>query len=107
MHSYSTTWPIFNGKMAKKSLVDPHGTVHVVEGNGGVPGVHRHSKVYNCTKHSAQEPPSPVEFFRICGNGMNYGRLLTTNASMLTYQHVNNDNGEVMDTWSIIKTRFR
>jgi hypothetical protein len=46
-----------------------------------------------------------MEVFRICGSGMNYGRLLTTNASTLTYEHVDNDNGEVTDRWSITKTQ--
>ena len=41
---------------------------------------------------------------RICGQGMNYGRLVTTNASVLTYEHVENANGRVTDSWSIIKT---
>ena len=111
VHSYSTTWPIFGGTVAKKSLVDPHGTVHVLEGNGGVPGTgvsrngrRRVSKIVNCTKSAPQEPRSPIDVFRICGTGMNYGRLLTTNASMLTYEHVDNANGRITDRWSIIKT---
>ena len=43
--------------------------------------------------------------FRICGRGFNYGRLVTTNASVLTYEHVSNANGVVYDTWSIVKTQ--
>jgi hypothetical protein len=35
---------------------------------------------------------------------MNYGRLVTTNASVLTYEHVDNANGRVTDSWSIVKT---
>ena len=104
VHSYSTTWPIFGGAVANKSLVDPHGTVHVVEGNGGVPGSHRRSKIVNCTRSAPQEPPAPLDVFRICGQGMNYGRLVATNASVLTYEHVNNENGRVEDTWSIVRT---
>jgi hypothetical protein len=112
VHSYSTTWPIFGGMVSKKSLVDPHGTVHVLEGNGGVPGtgvtrkgVPRRSRILNCSRSAPQEPRSSMEVFRICGSGMNYGRLLTTNASTLTYEHVDNDNGEVTDRWSITKTQ--
>ena len=111
VHSYSTTWPIFGGTVAKKSLVDPYGTVHVLEGNGGVPGtgVHngrkRASHIVNCTRSAPQEPRSPIDVFRICGTGMNYGRLIATNASVLTYEHVDNANGRITDRWSIIKTQ--
>jgi hypothetical protein len=35
---------------------------------------------------------------------MNYGRLVTTNASVLTYEHVENANFVVTDSWSIVKT---
>ena len=105
VHSYSTTWPVFGGALVNKSLIDPQGTVHVVEGNGGVPGTHTHSRVMPCTKNSPQEPPSPMDVFRICGNGKNYGRLVTSNASVLTYEHVDNVNGVVTDKWSIVKTK--
>jgi hypothetical protein len=105
VHSYSVTWPIYGGEVANKSYVNPNGTVHVVEGNGGVPGTHRRpASVKNCTRDSPQEPPSPLGVFRMCGDGMNYGRLVTTNASVLTYEHVDNANGLVTDTWSIVKT---
>ena len=104
VHSYSTTWPIFDGKLTKDSLVDPKGTVHVLEGNGGVPGSHRRSKIMNCTKSAPHEKKTPLDVFRICGSGMNYGRLITTNASVLTYEHVDNDSGHVTDRWSIVKT---
>ena len=108
MHSHSATWPIFGGTVAKKSLVDPNGTV--LEGNGGVPGTgyDRHgrtrpSRIVNCTKGAPQEPRAPMDVFRICGSGMNYGRLVTTNASVLTYEHVDNANGYTTDRWSIVK----
>ena len=58
VHSYSTTWPVFGGVVAKKSLVDPVGTVHVLEGNGGVPGTYRPSRIVNCTRSAPQEPHS-------------------------------------------------
>jgi hypothetical protein len=106
VHSYSVTWPIFGGTVANKSLINPRGTVHVVEGNGGVPGVHRNSRVMPCSRNTPQQPPSPLDDYRMCGSGMNYGRLVTTNASVLTYEHVNNNNGVVMDTWSIVKGPF-
>ena len=58
-----------------------------------------------CTKRAPQEPPAPLDAFRLCGQGMNYGRLVTTNSSALTYEHVDNANGRVTDSWSIVKTR--
>ena len=45
-----------------------------------------------------------MDVFRKCGIGMNYGRLVTTNASVLTYEHVDNSNDRVTDSWSIVKT---
>jgi hypothetical protein len=107
VHSYSTTWPLFGGAVTKKSYVDPKGTVHLLEGNGGVPGVFRNSAtIHDCKKSAPQEPDSPMDMFRICGSGMNYGRLVTSNASVLTYEHVDNENGNITDTWSIVKTEM-
>ena len=107
VHSYSATWPIFGGNLTERSYVDPKGTVHVLEGNGGVPGTRpRHaSSIGNCSVSAPQEPKSPLDLFRICGSGMNYGRLVTSNASVLTYEHVDNSNGRVTDSWSIVKTQ--
>jgi hypothetical protein len=104
VHSYSSTWPIFGGALTKKSLVNPTGTVHVVEGNGGVPGSRARSTLKACHKDAPQEPPAPLDVFRMCGTGMNYGRLVTSNASVLTYEHVDNANDHVTDSWSIVKT---
>ena len=111
VHSYSVTWPVFGGAVAKKSLVNPKGTVHVVEGNGGVPGVHHRYMAGHlpkaCNRTAPQEPPSPMDIFRMCDVGENYGRLVTTNASVLTYEHVDNARENVTDSWSIVKTGAR
>lgn len=119
VHAYSVTWPIFGGAMTKESFDDPKGTVHVVEGNGGVPGSHEGSKLFPCRKDETplssqgetdelgkptEFPPEPLGYFRMCGWGMNYGRLVTTNASVLTYEHVANNGGHVTDSWAIVKT---
>ena len=106
VHSYSTTWPIFGGNVTERSYVDPKGTVHVLEGNGGVPGTFRpngQAYIGNCSRSAPQEPVSPLDLFRICGSGMNYGRLVTNNASVLTYEHVDNSNDNVTDSWSIVR----
>ena len=103
-HSYAATWPIFGGALTKQSYVDPKGTVHVLEGNGGVPGAHTRSKLFPCSKDSKHERPAPLNVFRMCGFGMNYGRLVTMNVSVLTYEHVENANDRVMESWSIVRT---
>ena len=107
VHAYSVTWPLYGGQVTNRSLVDPKGTIHLVEGNGGVPGTarkHGNARVMPCSRSAPQEPLRPVEDFKICGQGMSYGRLLTTNASVLSYEHVSNANGEVLDTWAIVRT---
>jgi hypothetical protein len=101
-HQYSVTWPIFGGALTEQSFANPKGTVHVVEGNGGVPGAHEHTKLFPCKKAGAGS--APLNVFRKCGLGMNYGRLVTMNASVLTYEHVANSDDRVYDSWSIIKT---
>jgi hypothetical protein len=105
VHFYSVTWPIFAGALTEKSLVNPKGTVHVVEGNGGVPTApSRHgSSIVNCSRYARGVLHPDMDVFRKCGRGKNYGRLLTTNASVLTYEHVENANGRVTDSWSIVK----
>jgi hypothetical protein len=105
VHDYSATWPLFGGALLKKSLVDPKGTVHVVEGNGGVPGAHVHSKLTRCHKGTGPGGSTGMDNFRMCGLGMSYGRLVTTNASVLTYDHVVNADDHVLESWSIVKTQ--
>ena len=104
-HSYSASWPIFGGAPTNSSYVDPKGTVHVLEGNGGVPGAHTRSKLFPCKKNSSLAGGVvPLSSYRMCGFGMSYGRLVTTNASVLTYEHVANAGDHVTDTFSILKT---
>ena len=74
--------------------------MYVTEGNGGVPGVP--------ATHKFTTPSSP--FMRIGAHGGAYGRMITSNASVLTYEHVWNNggdgrDGQVMETWSIVRTR--
>ena len=45
--------------------------------------------------HGRNGPGSSL--YRICGTGGAYGRLLTTNASVLRYEHVENPTGKVSD----------
>tara|TARA_B110000208_G_C11544879_1_gene349408 strand:- start:239 stop:628 length:390 start_codon:yes stop_codon:yes gene_type:complete len=105
VHSYSVSWPIQNGAVTKKSLVDPEGVVHVLEGQGGVPNKGADSPNWintlkNCSGGSNNN-------FRICGTGGAYGRLLTSNASVLVYEHVENPTGIVSDRWAITRTKAK
>ena len=64
------------------------------------------SRIQNKEVYATLYLHAALNLFRICGRGMNYGRLVTMNASVLTYEHVDNDNERVTDRWSIIKTRY-
>jgi len=108
IHSYSTTWPLCSGKVCnnRTSLVDAAGPVHVVEGNGGVPCAETATcpvnKVGGCSKaHYGKE------LFRMCGTGTAYGRLITSNSLVLTYEHVENPTSAVTDSWSLKRTKPR
>lgn len=100
MHSYESTWPICDfttGALCdgKQDFVNPKGTVHITEGNGGVPGVVGQYGIKNCT--------SPGGFCRKTGTGGAYARITAYNASVLTYEHVQNNGGEVTDSWTIVQ----
>eukprot|EP00035_Acanthoeca_spectabilis_P012815 m.232782 g.232782 ORF g.232782 m.232782 type:complete len:99 (+) comp15723_c0_seq2:2959-3255(+) len=88
-----------NGTATQKNYTTPRGTVYVTEGNGGVPGAPGN--------HTFNVPAA--DFMRIGATGGAHGRLITSNSSVLTYEHVfNNGNGgkgEVMETWSIVQPR--
>ena len=100
-HEYGVTWPIVNGSATQKDYKDPKGTVYITEGNGGVPGVG--------AAHKFNKPSA--EWARIHATGGAYGRLIWSNASVMTYEHVwsngNNGTGEVMETWAIDKSSSR
>ena len=108
IHDYQTSWPVcFNSKTGSsdvcrdsknvpiKSFKNPKGLVHVTEGNGGVPGVVGKSTMkLDCSSASA-------EWCRTHGTGGAYGRWTAYNASTLTYEHVQNNGGNVTDTFTI------
>jgi 3',5'-cyclic AMP phosphodiesterase CpdA len=98
-HLYGVTWPMKNGAATQKNYLSPKATVYLTEGNGGVPGA---PGVHTFTHPAA-------DWMRIGATGGAYGRLITSNSSVLTYEHVfNNGNdgaGEVMETWSIVQPK--
>lgn len=104
VHSYSVTWPLCNGVVCdgQRSYDEPRGTVHLLEGNGGVPGqaAAKENAVYEC-----HGQPSNTSNFRRCGRGGAYGRLIAHNGTTLEYEHVDNPTGIVSDRWAIQKSQ--
>ena len=73
------------------------GTVHITEGNGGVPGVPASFSATSCTRDANST-------CRMKGTGGAYGRITAT-ATTLTYDRVANNGGKITDTWTITNTR--
>jgi len=106
VHDYSSNWPICYNKTSKasdvclddagapiKSFLRPKGTVHVTDGNGGVPGV---VGTYGVSNTSCTQ-----KWCRAHGTGGAYGRWITSDAKTLRYEHVQNADGNVSDSWEI------
>lgn len=102
VHSYESTWPLcdfLTGSLCRdsngtalKTLDEPRGTVHITEGNGGVPGVPATFGVGKCSPKWGG--------CRIVGTGGAYGRI-TAMPTTLTYDRIANNGGSVTDTWTI------
>ncbi len=71
--------------------------MHITEGNGGVPG---QGMLQRNTLGECSNP----DLFPMCGNGNSYGRLIASNASVLTYEHVENPTSKVTDVFHIMRT---
>jgi hypothetical protein len=103
-HIYGVTWPMVGGAATQNNYSSPRGTVYVTEGNGGVPGAPGTHKFKCGTANGAKTDCKPT-WMRTYASGGAHGRLLASNGSVLTYEHVlNNGNGgrgEVMERWSI------
>lgn len=104
VHSYENTWPLCDfqtGAICRdenntmlKTFDEPRGTVHITEGNGGVPGVPADFGISACTGHGSWEG------CRMMGTGGAYGRITAT-ATTLTYDRIANNGGNVTDSWTI------
>jgi hypothetical protein len=70
--------------------------VHITEGNGGVPGTSGAFKLNNCT--AAANP-----WCRTHASGAAYGRMTFWNATHVTYEHVQNNGGNVTDKFTIVQ----
>merc|ERR1719453_1821603 len=96
VHDYEVTWPMKQGQVVQKDYVEPRGIVHITEGNGGVPGVVGTYTITDCA--SAFKP-----WCNKHGTGGAYGRMVAHNETHLSYQHVQNNGGEVTHEWTIIQ----
>lgn len=104
VHSYENTWPLcdFNtGELCRdennntlKTFDEPRGTVHITEGNGGVPGVPAAFGVSACAGKGT------FDGCRMMGTGGAYGRITATSTTF-TYDRIANNGGNVTDTWTI------
>ena len=101
IHNYASTWPICydpakgtSAACGERNFVHPRGTVHITEGNGGVPGVVGTSSLEACSSRP---------WCRMWGAGGAHGRFTAWNATHLTYEHVQNNGGAVTDTFTIVK----
>jgi len=97
LHNYGATWPLCNGALCdgRASYIDPKGTVHITEGNGGVPG--------QVSGTNSLHDPSQ-SWGRKSGSGGAYGRIIVSSPTQLTYEHVENPSGEVTDSFSLVKS---
>lgn len=99
VHSYTSMFPMVNGSQVGTDFTNPRAPVHIVEGNGGVPGTvsSAPSTLKPCTaKYSG---------CRNTGTGSAYGRMTAWNATHLSYDHVANMDGKVMDSFTIVQTK--
>jgi hypothetical protein len=111
VHSYENTWPLcdfLTGALCRdskgtelKTFDEPRGTVHITEGNGGVPGVLATFGVQPCNKTTT--PGTHATNWtgcRVFGYGGAYGRIIAT-PTTLTYNRIANNGGVLTDTWTM------
>ena len=89
-HDYESIYPTLNNTVLAKNFTDPPAPVHIVTGAGGAPALDKFGDPGPWTRKQLAE--------------WGYGRITTTNSSVLTYAHVLNSDDSVYDTVSIVKT---
>jgi hypothetical protein len=82
-HDYESIWPITNNTVTARSFVNPAAPVHVVTGAGGAPALDKFG--------------DPGPFTRKQLSAWGYGRLVTSNASELVYEHYLNIDDSLYD----------
>ncbi len=102
-HIYESDWPTGpNGAVASASFVAPRAPVHVTSGAGAAPafGGEHHAR----RAAGADAPPPPAApFLRRADFVWSYSRITAHNASHLTFEQIDNSNGTVFDSWTLVQ----
>ena len=93
-HSYEVTWPVYQNKTVQRSYTNPEAPIHILSGTAGPPDWDEFEAAADWTR----EP-------RLLVNS--YSRLTLLNASVAQFEQVANDNGTVVDQFTITQTRNR
>lgn len=112
VHDYASMWPMCYNKDAAEleickdasgspiqSYDMPKGTVHITDGNGGVPGCNGTVALHSNSSICAQDPNTCRNWMVGCA----HGRIIAHDSHKLTYEHVSNMEGKVYDTFTISK----
>jgi hypothetical protein len=94
-HNYEVTWPVLNFTAQQKSYTDPKAPIHILSGAAGPP---------EWDEFQAEAPDwsrSP----RLQVNS--YSRMTMWNASVLSFEQVANDNGTIVDSFTITQSGRR
>jgi len=97
IHDYESTWPILNGTRTQTNFNNPTGVVYITEGNGGVPGVVGNNTLVQC------EDEAP--YCRTHGTGGAFGIITVYNATHLQYDHMQNPDGKISDSFVIVQDK--
>ena len=93
-HNYETTWPMaHNMTVGPLSYIDPRAPIHILSGTAGPPAWDAFKEI---GAPWTREP-------RILANS--YSRMTLWNASVATFEQVGNDNGTLLDSWTIVQRR--
>eukprot|EP00035_Acanthoeca_spectabilis_P010123 m.178671 g.178671 ORF g.178671 m.178671 type:complete len:301 (+) comp14930_c0_seq3:1239-2141(+) len=92
-HNYETTWPVYQGKVVQASYKDPKAPIHILSGSAGPPEWDKFAAAQTWTR----EPRLQVN---------SYSRLTLFNASVALFEQVANNNGTIVDSFTITQTRM-
>ena len=100
-HFYQSNWPVAQSKAAGTSFIAPRAPVHVLSGAGAAPafGAERPAAGGGGGGGGGAVP----DYVRATISRWSYSRLTAHNASHLTFEQVDNINGTVLDTWTIVQ----
>ena len=100
-HFYQAAWPVGpHGAVPSKSYVAPRAPVHVLSGAGAAPafGAERpRAGAYG------KDPTAAPAYLRTLINRWSYTRIAALNSSHFRFEQVDNINGTVLDTFTIVQ----